>query len=572
MKMLSLPAFALAGLLLPITVCEAAETDVLEAVPDNVLAAVVLPHPDQTQESLNKLAAELQLPIPNLVQLAVLQSGLQGGVDTAGPMAVVLDESTDGDPKSPALVYCVTAADFNGLVKRLNAETGNDGIAEAVVNGRSLLLAEKGEYLLVSVPEFRPALQNILQHDADDGDSLAAATSSLMTRRSQNDISLVMTSSGITWLQQRFLEGLAMMKTQIAAQQPDNHGAVAGLTLYEEIARDLHKQFSSGLVGLSLSDEGLRFVKSGVWTEKQETFGEAVGRETLLKDLAAGTSDPYVIALAGKIPGGVGDAMMDFSVRASTIYFQSMGSDKAYVEELQQFGRRMMKQIGQMSMVMGIPQSGQSLYGGTHFSMHTSQPEQFLEDYLQSIEMLEAATGKSDAVPISYTIERLTEQGHSIVALKTDMSGMVAQQQQVPGVAEAMKLFFGPDNTLMMYLAAAEDRVVGQYVSKEKLLQKLQPRQQQTVDPHLQTTAELLPEDASLVMFWSIDGTVTMVTQFLAQLQQPAPPVPVMQPGPPAGMSISVDAQRLDLDAVLPQSTILDIARFARNAQAANAR
>jgi hypothetical protein len=92
------------------------------------------------------------------------------------------------------------------------------------------------------------------------------------------------------------------------------------------------------------------------------------------------------------------------------------------------------------------------------------------------------------------------------------------------------------------------------------------------VNPHLQTTAELLPEDASLVMFWSIDGTVTMVTQFLTQLQRPAPPVPAMQAGPPAGMSISVDAQRLDLDAVLPQSTILNIARFARNIQAANAR
>lgn len=537
----------------------AAADDVLKIVPADVLGAVVLPHPNASQQKLNALAADLQLPVPDLVQLAILQSGLVGGIDPDGPMAVVIDRADAKDDPQASLVYCLTATNYDALLQRVGADTSGGPIATATVNGRTLLLSSKDGFLLISVPRFRTTLEKVLEAS----DSLVQATEGLTARRQAADVSLIMSQHGIRWMQQQILKGLNMVRNEVARQQPDNGSALAAFSIYESVVKDLPEQFRAGLVGLAIDEDGLRLTKSGLLSAPGTGSSEGPGRDALVQQLTGIGEQSFVMALASHLPDDVSKAFVDFSVEASTLYFQSMKVSEAYLREMSDFSRRLMTSLDGMTMVFGTPQSGESLYARTSFTMQVADPQAFLEDYLASVEKLEVAAEGGDAPPVRYSVSRTTEEGQEIVTLETDLQGFF-KSQPFPQQEQMMKMLFGEDGKLNVYLAATEDRVIGQYVSKERLLALIRSDQSHEVPAHLRATTRLLPEDAVMVGFWSVEGTVQMTRGVLAIFAEGAPDLPEMKTSPPAGMAVSLRKDRIDFDAVLPKTTILNIADFAR--------
>lgn len=561
-KVLSITLLSFVVGLLPTA---SAVDDVLKIVPADVHAAIVLRSPDESQAALTKLSGQLALPIPDLVALARVRSGLGESIDSSGNVALILDDGIQGDRSPWSAVWCVSTADYAQFLASIGGQKSDGGIATAKVNNRTVLVAQKGGFALLAGEKHRAALQNVL--DAES--TLADSVSPLESRLSSPDLYVIVTQDGIRFARQALLQGIDMLKQQIARQAPGNENAVAGLAVYEKLLNRIDQDFASAMFGLELADDGsVKFTKSGVYSADGDWKKFSADVPAISGKLLATLPDgPFVFAAAGVLPKQLGEYMMSWSMEAMKIYLPGTDLSDGDIRELVAVGQQIMVGVDGMSMTFGAAADGEPVYAETGFVLQVQDSAAFLQSYAKTIERMNEVMTRTKNPAFTYKVTRREFDGHRGLAIEADMSGFL-QSQAIPQTEQAMEAMFGEGGKLNIFMAAAgEHAVVGQYISEERLqarIKRTEAAGSADVDSPITLTLRMLPDHAQGYGFWSLSGTFQMVQSIASATSGVVLPIPEIPSSLPAGFAVSMSEERIDVDAVLPRELLTTITNYAK--------
>ena len=131
---------AFCGMTLLNSAARAAE-DVLAVVPDDALAVVVVNRVGETQQKIETLGQQLQVPFVELLRRAQFSVQTQPHVDPQGAVAIAVLPNSDG--QRPITVWFVPTGDYQAFVKQFQPEDGAERITSITVGASRLLVARK---------------------------------------------------------------------------------------------------------------------------------------------------------------------------------------------------------------------------------------------------------------------------------------------------------------------------------------------------------------------------------------------------------------------------------------------
>jgi hypothetical protein len=167
-----------------------AAAGVLDQVPRDALAVVVVHNLSQVDARAAKLFEALGVPLPGPLKLLESFAGVAAGLDTGRDLLVVLLPSeNEGQPFHLAL--WLPAGDFDGLVRSLEGDPQRP-IAAVTIAGEDLLVARRGDWAVVMDPDQRERLERI-----DAGSEPPRQLTDWTAWAANNDVALVALPAGI---------------------------------------------------------------------------------------------------------------------------------------------------------------------------------------------------------------------------------------------------------------------------------------------------------------------------------------------------------------------------------------
>ncbi|MFO0912253.1 MAG: hypothetical protein U0795_04825 [Pirellulales bacterium] len=557
---------------------DAQVAELLKIIPDDAAGFVVVNDLAATSGQIEALAAKLSTPLPSPLMVIKAQAGLDKGVADHGSLVVVGLLVPRGGQQPPDLhtVMLVPVEDYGQVIAQLQPDDAAAKVAQVKLRGASMLAARRGAYLALARPEHRASLERMLDPKRDISQTAAPLAEWLGTQQ----LSLVLTPAGTQALGDAAWNGLDAIKRQgLPGQDPQM--TAAGLGVYQDLVRGMQHEFAQVGVALNVDpDRGLGIEKL-VMLKPESILATASAdvpalTRPALSGLPGGT---YMMAVEGPMLPVLMEAMMGMSMnvmrRLPAAGGESGLSEEQY-REMISGSMEAMRGVKSMSMVFGVGQPNEGIYGRTVALMKVDQADKFLEAYEQSIQKMQGVTANLK-VPYMARFETGHEEidGKSVLKITTDMSQMnIPQTPGAPDMKKTMESLFGPDGKLHIYVAAADPQtVVLAYASAENLRRGLaaarsgQP--ELAADPQTVTTAQLLPGDSPWVGYLSPQGTLAfarnMVSKFAAPVAMMIPPFP---DSPPIGMAMRLKADRLEATAVVPVDLIQAIVAYGAQVRA----
>lgn len=544
-----------------------AADDVLDIVPNDALAVVVVNNMEETAGKLADTAGKLKLPPMNVLALAKAQTGITQGIDDKGSLGIAVVPGAMG---APTLLAIIPTSDYKALIEPFSVEDPDANVVQAKVRQMKIAIAKKGDFVVACQAKDADVLKKALAAEPLSGD-----VEGLKPWLAEQQAFAIATPTGIKMAQAQALAGLAMVKAQLEGQGDQAKTAVAGLSFYESIFKALDKEISYCAIGVQLDDDGSIHLLSrsllaegGVLAKASESAGE--GQQDLLKHLPQG---PFVFAAGGVYPESLAKEMMGVSMSM----MQSLpGGDKMTPEELEQMieiSKDSMKGMRSMAMFMGVGEEGQSLYSDMVIVLDVESSPRYMKTYAEVMKKMSDAMGE-DAF-LKFETAEVDIDGRSALELTVDMKSLLTMSQD-PKAEAMMATLFGKDGKLPVYMTPVDkNTIVGAYVSKDRLSKAIKAIEQDEPeladDPDVAKTLAMLPEGSQWVALWSLQGTRSLVVRMIGAIEPDIrTKVPELPASPPIGMSAKLSPGTFDTAVVLPMDAIQAVSIFVRKMLTSN--
>lgn len=545
---------------------------VLELLPDDTLVAVIVPKLSDLDTKVAKLGGPLKFPVPGLLTMAKAIHGVQQGLDEERSAAMVLLAPSDGKGGDPSGVGFLPTSDYQKLIGQFAPQNKGNGINLIKVPGASnFLLAQKADYAVFVGPteEEQKILGHVLAKPAEELASLTPLKSWI----AQQDAAMVITQAGVKLLTRKFLDGMkdGMAKAQAQGRLGASPEMLAQFEQYATVAQQEITRFG---VGMRIEDDATVRINSKVQFAKGGNWAKAGSNVPSLRDppLTNMPLIPIVFAFDGSWGGSAGDWMSNLTTSMMKPALAAQSDANISDDDLKKLTgimKSVITGVNSMSMVMGVPEQGGSVYSNTYGAMRVDDSTAYLKAYESKVaEMQKLFATMNNPMFGDYEIKKSETDGVETLEITTDMSKMIKQMKdRQPGVAALGKGYWdtmlGPDGKMSIYLVAADPKtVVLVYVNPDHVKTAIDAVKQSdgaaAADSDLKTTVALLPKDANWTAFISPAGAI----QFgKSMMQTIAPQLPFHFPDfpktPPVGVSARITAEGLDVQLVVP-SAILD--------------
>jgi hypothetical protein len=297
--------FFMAGVLTAATIASAELPAVLNHMPANGIAAVIIPSLDRLDTNISALAAAVEAPLPATPKQGLAMMGLREGLDTSRPIAMFLSGDMQGADIDPdelldQMVILLPTTDFNAMVAQFNAQV-QDGVSVFEINGSPAYARAIGaEYAALSpsmnaAKGFAPGanLDAVRRMLGPRGVELAERSDAFMVVNVERIAELA--KAGFAEAREE-MEGQAMMMAMMTGQDPEQiqQTMEQGFALVESFVNDA----SGAVMGANLNALGVSFdfatsFKQG--TQWAGYFGDAGNASNLLRRLP---DMPFIMAFA----------------------------------------------------------------------------------------------------------------------------------------------------------------------------------------------------------------------------------------------------------------------------------
>ena len=401
-----------------------------------------------------------------------------------------------------------------------------------------------------------------------------------------HDASFVATPNGVKIGLAAAKKGVARLKAAAAnAPAAPNAPAAAQMAaatqFYDWFLERADKEISQFAVGLNVDQEGglhidirALFFPGGAWA----TAGKNLEHSGAVK-LATLPAGPFMMAFDGKMPSSLSKNYMNLSVDMLNS-MNKAGGGKALtpeqIKQLNEMSEKSMHQMESMAMVMRVPPPGASLYESMVAAIKVKDSAKYIADYQKAFAGLKAAFGKSGAaIPIFSDAKKVKIGDLNGVRMTMDMGKVLAQQPNNPATKQMMKMMFGPDEKLNVYMAPVNKTTVAMcYVKPENILHVKaaceNPQASLAADSDIAETAKLLPKGAQWVCYISPKGFMELISSVMLNVLPPgqAPPaLPAFPQTPPIGIGAELSSRGLDLQIVAPAAAIKGIGTYVKEMQ-----
>ena len=402
---------------------------------------------------------------------------------------------------------------------------------------------------------------------------VAAATTALSDWRAENDVYAIAMPSGIKFVQQQLLAGLALGKAQLAQQGESGKVAMTGLEMYESLFQSLDQEATHCGLGVRLMKDGVHVVSRTLLAEGGVTLQAAKEIMPANGDLLAGLRQgPFVMAGGGIFPEAWMKRLTTVSVRMMKLYPGGAELTDEQAGKLVELSVNSMKDLHSMAMVLGVGQAGEPLYGDTVFLMRVGNAQEFLDNYGRGISEM-SELGKASKSPLfSYRVEQIPIAGKPGLKVSMNMAPFLAAGQPAEA-KQMMELMFGTQDEVPIYLAAANPHlVVGAYISQERLVESLKSadrtEDQMSGDASVKKTIDMLPVGAQWVGLGSPRGTLQFVGRMMSQM---VPNLPIAMPEfpetSPIGFAMKLTPAGLETDLAIPTDVLQATATVIKKAR-----
>ncbi|MBI2479770.1 MAG: hypothetical protein HYV60_14390 [Planctomycetia bacterium] len=552
-----------------------AAEEVVQQIPSNALAYVVVKNLQNISGEVDQTAQRMQLPAPNLLALAKTRLGSAQGVVETGDLALVLLSQEVGNPFP---VIFVRTNDYDALLTALNPQDHDAAIRQVTVAGRSAIVAKKGNYAVFALPAYRAGLQRVVE--STESVKFDEQTQAYLQ---QADAYAVATETGVKTLAQLAIVGLQQVKQQFAQAGPQGETVVAAFGMYEELFKWAAEEVEQVVVTLQINDGGAVSLAKRVDFRNPVELTVTGSATSATKRLARLPKRSYVIAMAGEF--GDSKAMEKWMKMSINMMRAMPGSQQLTDEQTEQLlaaSRKSMEGMRGMSFTFGVPEVGGSIYSHMGAVMEVQDANTFISTYSQAMQQMRQIFAANERMPYQIlSVERTQVAGvpGMKVVMQISSAAFGAGGEQFKAMFDKM---YGKDGKIEVYVAPVDDKHVALvYVAESNLQEILQaaksPGEGLASDEGIQATAKLLSEQAQFVGYVGPEGMLEFV-QWMMQAVAPAeqqaqlPQLPPFPSSPPLGFSFQYDGEALEAEIVAPAEFLSALGKYVQAVQQAAVR
>lgn len=555
-----------------------AASDLIDAVPEEVLGLAVVNRLDQIDAKLAKLAEPLRLPPVSLRDAVRAVSGVAEGWDMKGTVALVVMPPV-GDSREPVPVLLLPVADDAKVAEQLGADDDSDGLIEATMANRKVLVGGHGHYAAIAEARHRETLKRLIGAKRSAVEKLAPLGDWL----EEADAAVVILPDGLKRMTSEGRRALVKMREQMTEMGEQGKQAMAGLKVYELMFDGLDRD--ADVVGIGLTADPDRAVHITGRFQAKPGSKVVEGLEKIQAfegDLLAGLPrGPFVFAAGFAMPKEAYDALMDFSIGMMKSMPELYGLSEEQLERFREIAPLSMRSVRSMSLVMGVGKPGDSIYGNTVGIMKVDDSKAFMADYEKYTKAYNKIVRGADS-PIlrPMKINRKEIGGIESLVLRMPIPALPSGEGS-PEVDAMMKrmmaTMFGPGDGLSIYIAPADEKTIVMSYTGQRMLRRAlraleNPKMSLAADPDVAATTALLPTDAQWVFYMSPQGMLDMIRRVVPAVTPPkakAPTLPEFPPTPPVGVTIKATATGLESHMAVPIAVLDAIAEVAEKGRGA---
>jgi hypothetical protein len=274
------------------------------------------------------------------------------------------------------------------------------------------------------------------------------------------------------------------------------------------------------------------------------------------------------MAFDGAMPTAFSKNLLNLSVDMINTMSKSSGGrelTKEDAKKLNQLMEKSMAGLRSMSMVMGTPKPGGSMYSNMAAVMKVENAQQYMTDYqdvMTTMNNLLKANGVR--VPFIQETKKITIEGSDGIELTMDMSAMLGSMPQNPASKKMLDMMFGPGGKINAYIVPVDNATVAiSYINPDNISRVKaackNPLSSLAADAQTAKTAALLPEGAQWVGYLNPQGFINFVSAAMIAAGAPGaalPALPAFPQTPPIGLGAELSGQGLDLQIVVPGETL----------------
>lgn len=555
-----------------------AQANPLEIIPDNSLGFVVIKDLSDTNERLAKLTQKMQLPVPDLLDMAKGFLGVDKGLDEKGGIALALVSGPQGSewPDS-ALFAVVPVTDYKEFIAAFQPEDAEARITGVTVWGMKMLAANKGNFAILAFEGRNEALEKFLASTTN----VTAAVEPLASWMADKQLALVVTPAGRKLLFQTIIAALPdseqLKKTagieagneQASAFQ--NVGELFGML--KELLSAADKQLTHLAIGIRIEDNSalrvaarVLFVSGGdlaAWSKEVKA-----PEQSLLMGLPPGK---FAIAYGG-VSAHFSPEMWALFSRFGEIGMRTIGLDEENQKKSMEIAQQLQKGKLSSGGVMGMMRPGDSLFSTAVSVEHVKDAGEQIKISRQMFELMKAVNPQNGQ-PL-YELNDVKVGELDVIEMVTSLgafTGLGGAKGNNAGPAEAqvqglLGKMFGADGKIRMYVAKADAHTVVTAYGKEQLVHAVEHIRSGAKgledDADIAKTAALLPAGAQWVAYVSPQGLVQWASVFVEALlggEVKLPPFPATEP---IGLAAKVSETGLDGELVLPDNVVAGIGQY----------
>ncbi|HEV2970927.1 MAG TPA: hypothetical protein VGY55_13225 [Pirellulales bacterium] len=546
---------------------------VLKLVPEDALAIVLINHLDKADEQIGKLTQEMQVPAPpGLLPMLKAMAGIQEGFDDHGSALLALMPGSAAD-SAPVAVIFVPVNDYKKFIAQFHPADASAEIAEVNIMGRPHVVAHKEVFAVLAHTSDKDTLKKVL----DSTRSVAPVIASLDDWIKGQAISFVATPTGVTRGVSVARKAVEQMKAVLAnAKDPSMKMAAGNMGIYDGFLDAAEKEVSAFAVGMHVDHDGgfhedIRtvFVAGGSWSSTASSLPVPQGDR-----LACLPGGPYMLAFDGAMPKSFSKGMLNMSVGAINNMIKAGGGKELTEEQTKQLDDLMEKSMAglrSMSMVMGSPKPGGSLYSNMAAVMKVNDAKQYMADYQEAMEKMSGILNSTGVqLPFIQEIKKVKINDADGLELTMDMSAMLKNMPKNPGSSQMLKLMFGSEGKMKAFIVPIDETTVAfSYINADGIARVKaacqNPQTSLAADADIAQTAKLLPAGAQWVGYLSPKGLVDFVSGFVFGMAPPGaamPALPAFPQTPPIGFAAEASAKALDVQIVIPGAAMKGVGTY----------
>lgn len=559
----------------------AANVPVLDSIPEDALAVVVVNKLDKADEQVGKLTSEIQLPNPGLLQLMKMQTGIQEGLDEKGSAAMALLPGAK-DKGGHVAIEFIPVSDYKKFIGQLKPVDAAAEIAEVTFTGHPAVVAHKGNFAIIADKPDEDMLKKVLASTK----SIVPVIGTLHDWVGEQTVAFVASPTGVKRGISMARVAVGQMKAVLGnSSDPSMKMAAGNLEAYDQLLNSADKEVSAVGAGFSVDNDGglhirsrLTFVAGGSWAAS--AIAPEAPPAVRFACLPGGT---FMLAFDGVMPKSFSKGMLNMSVDMINTMSKANGGKELSTDQSKQLNALMEKTmtgIRSMSIVMAPPKPGGSLYSNMAAVMKVDNARRFIDGYQDSVQkMRDMLTATGVQFPFIQDVKKTKIGDDDGLELTMDMAEMFKKMPKNPASTKMLEMMIGPGGKMTAYIVPIDDTTVAfSYINSENIARIKaackNPQGSLANDAHIALTAKLLPPGAQWVGYLSPKGLTDFVGGMVSAMVPAGakPAIPEFPKTPPIGFAAEQSTKGLDVTIVVPGDTLKSLGTYIKNVSGAKAR